>query len=171
VPDLSDLPDLLTVGRVTKAHGLRGEVVVQLWTNVQERLAPGSVLSSAHGPLTVVSSRPLSGERDRYDRYLVQFDGVADRVGAERLRGTDLSAQALDLPGALWVHELVGASVHDTATGAELGRISAVEANPASDLLVLESGVLIPARFVLRVEVDDQARVVVVELPDGLLEL
>ena len=106
-----------------------------------ERLAPGSVLSSERGPLTVVSSRPLSGERGR---YLVQFDGVADRVGAERLRGVDLTAEALDLPGALWVHELVGASVRDASSGAELGRISAVEANPASDLLVLESGVLIP---------------------------
>ena len=133
-----------------------------------ERLAPGSVLSSERGPLTVVSSRPLSGERDR---YLVLFDGLADRVGAERLRGVDLSAEALNLPGALWVHELLGASVRDAASGAELGRISAVEANPASDLLVLESGVLIPARFVLRVDVDDEARVVEVELPDGLLEL
>jgi len=135
---------------------------------VLERLAPGSVLSSERGPLTVVSSRPLSGERDR---YLVLFDGLADRVGAERLRGVDLSAEALNLPGALWVHELIGASVRDAASGAELGRISAVEANPASDLLVLESGMLIPARFVLRVEAADEARVVVVELPDGLLEL
>ena len=159
---------MLDVGRVTKAHGLQGEVVVHLWTDVLERLAPGSVLSSERGPLTVVSSRPLSGERDR---YLVRFDGVADRVGAERLRGVDLSAEALDLPGALWVHELIGASVRDAASGARLGRISAVEANPASDLLVLESGVLIPARFVLRVDVDDEARVVEVELPDGLLEL
>jgi 16S rRNA processing protein RimM len=139
-----------------------------LWTDVLERLAPGSVLSSGRGPLRVVSSRPLSGERDR---YLVQFDGLADRVGAERLRGVDLSAEALNLPGALWVHELLGASVRDAASGAELGRISAVEANPASDLLVLESGVLIPARFVLRVEAANEARVVVVELPDGLLEL
>lgn len=139
-----------------------------MWTDVLERLAPGSVLSSERGPLTVVSSRPLSGERGR---YLVQFDGVADRVGAERLRGVDLTAEALDLPGALWVHELVGASVRDASSGAELGRISAVEANPASDLLVLESGVLIPTRFVLRVEASDVARVVEVELPDGLLEL
>ena len=159
---------MLDVGRVTKAHGLQGEVVVHLWTDVLERLAPGSVLSSERGPLTVVSSRPLSGERDR---YLVLFDGLADRVGAERLRGVDLSAEALNLPGALWVHELIGASVRDAASGAELGRISAVEANPASELLVLESGMLIPARFVLRVEAANEARVVVVELPDGLLEL
>ena len=168
VTDLTALPVLLIIGRVTKAHGLRGEVVVHLWTDVLERLSPGSVLSSGRGPLRVVSSRPLSGERDR---YLVQFDGLADRVGAERLRGVDLSADALEVPGALWVHELIGASVRDAASGARLGRISAVEANPASDLLVLESGVLIPARFVLRVDVDDEARVVDVELPDGLLEL
>ncbi|HEY6427168.1 MAG TPA: ribosome maturation factor RimM, partial [Acidimicrobiales bacterium] len=140
--------DLLTVGRVTKAHGLGGEVVVHLWTDVVERLAPGSVLSSDRGPLQVVSSRPLGGQRDR---YLVGFEGVGDRVAAERLQGVDLSAEPVEVPGTLWVHELVGALVLDVASGAELGRVSAVEANPASDLLVLESGVLIPARFVVRV--------------------
>jgi 16S rRNA processing protein RimM len=141
---------------------------------VVERLAPGNVLSTVRGPLTVVSSRPFSGERDR---YLVWFEGVSDRVAAERLRGVDLSAEPVEVPGTLWVHELIGASVRDVASGADLGRVSAVEANPASDLLVLESGVLIPARFVVRVGRDSgdladlPAGVVEVELPDGLLEL
>ena len=131
-----------------------------------ERLAPGSVLASERGPLRVVCSRPLARERDR---YLVQFEGVFDRAAAERLRGVDLSAEPLEVSGALWVHELVGASVRDASSRAELGRISAVEANPASDLLVLESGALIPARFVVRL--DSEANVVEVELPEGLLEL
>jgi 16S rRNA processing protein RimM len=133
-----------------------------------QRLAPGSVLTSARGPLRVVSSRPLGGERDR---YLVLFEGVGDRAGAERLRGVDLSAEPLDVPGALWVHELVGAQVRDvgSGSGAEVGRIVAIEANPASDLLVLDTGALIPARFVVRL--DAAARVVEVEMPEGLLEL
>jgi 16S rRNA processing protein RimM len=133
-----------------------------------QRLAPGSVLATARGSLRVVSSRPLGGERDR---YLVLFEGVRDRAAADRLRGVDLSAEPMDVPGALWVHELVGAQVRDvgSGSGAEVGRVVAVEANPASDLLVLESGALIPARFVVRF--DAAVHVVEVELPEGLLEL
>jgi 16S rRNA processing protein RimM len=69
------------------------------------------------------------------------------------------------------VHELVGAQVRDvgSGSGAEVGRIVAIEANPASDLLVLDTGALIPARFVVRL--DAAARVVEVEMPEGLLEL
>jgi 16S rRNA processing protein RimM len=168
------------VGRVTKAHGLQGEVVVHLWTDVTERLAPGSVLSTDRGPLTVISSRPLSGA-DR-DRYLVLFDGVGDRAAAERLRGVALAAEPLEVPGALWVHELVGSSVRDVASGAALGLVTAVEANPASDLLVLESGALIPTRFVVRLTGEEgeegeagegaaRGRVIEVEIPEGLLDL
>ena len=68
---------------------------------------------------------------------------------AERLHGVDLRAEPLEVPGTLWVHQLVGAMVRD-GEGTELGRVAAVEANPASDLLVLESGGLIPANFVAR---------------------
>jgi 16S rRNA processing protein RimM len=135
-----------------------------LWTDQIQRLEPGTVLVSSRGTLTVASSRPL-GQRDR---YLVHFEGVADRVAAERLHGVDLEAESLEMPDALWVHELVGATVRD-AGGVELGRIGSVEANPASDLLVLESGALIPAHFVVRL--DSAAHVVEVDIPEGLLDL
>ncbi|MBV8461824.1 MAG: 16S rRNA processing protein RimM [Acidimicrobiales bacterium] len=153
---------MLKVGRVTRAHGLRGEVVVQLWTDQAQRLHPGSVLSSAQGPLRVTSSTRM-GE----DRYLVQFAQSTDRTTAESLRGTELEAEPLSVPGTLWVHELVGATVFDVQ-GTRLGVLAAVEANPASDLLVLESGGLIPARFVTRH--DPAARTVEVDIPDGLLD-
>ncbi len=139
-------------------------MVVDLWSDQARRLDPGSELSSAAGPLRVVSAR-----RTAPDRYLVQFEGVADRTAAEGLRGLDLSAEPLDVPGALWVHELVGASVRDAATGKVLGTVEAVEANPASDLLVLASGGLIPVRFVTAH--DAGAMTVDVDLPEGLLEL
>ncbi len=80
----------------------------------------------------------------------------------------DLEAEPIDAPGTLWVHELVGATVRDAA-GTELGRVGAVEANPASDLLVLESGGLIPIRFVTRH--DAEAALVEVDIPEGLLDL
>ena len=142
-------------------------MVVQLWTDQLERLYEGSVLSSPAGPLSVVASSPAPGGA-RSDRYIVRFAECSDRAAADRLRGVELSAAALEQPGTLWVHELVGAVVRDGG-GRELGRVAAVEANPASDLLVLESGGLIPVHFVTGH--DAGARTVDVDIPDGLLDL
>jgi 16S rRNA processing protein RimM len=133
-----------------------------------ERLRAGTVLSSPSGPLTVVASGPGPGGAGS-DRFIVSFAGCADRAAAERLRGVELSAEALEQPGTLWVHELVGAVVRDV-DGVELGRVAAVEANPASDLLVLEeSGALIPLHFVTGH--DATAGTVDVDIPEGLLDL
>jgi 16S rRNA processing protein RimM len=151
---------LLDVGRVVKPHGLLGEVVVERWSDLDDRLAPGSVLTTDRGPLSVRASRPHQG------RQLVSFEGVVDREGAEELRGLVLRAHPVEMPGALWVHELVGAEVV-TADGRALGRVEAVEANPASDLLVLEGGDLVPLRFVTS---HDPGVRVTVDIPDGLIE-
>jgi len=138
-------------------------VVVQLWTDQTQRMDPGTELASAHGVLTVVWSKPFGP-----DRYIVQFEDVADRSAADSLRGLELEAEPIDAPDTLWVHELVGAVVRDAA-GSELGCVASVEANPASDLLVLESGGLIPVRFVTRH--DPAAQTVDVDIPEGLLDL
>lgn len=155
---------LLEIGRIVKAHGLRGEVVVELVTNRDERVAPGSTLVGDRGPLEVSHSRPFEATGD--GRWLVTFAGVVDRQGAEALRGTVLRAPPLTDDDALWVHALIGAEVVDMA-GTSLGRVVSVEANPASDLLVLEGGGLIPLRFVA----EHQLERVVVDIPPGLLEL
>ena len=152
---------------MTKPHGLKGEVIVQLWTDQLERLDAGSVLASSSGPLTVEFSTPAPGGAGS-DRFIVSFAECRGREAAERLRGVELSAEALEVPGTLWVHELVGAVVRDGA-GAPLGRVAAVEANPASDLLVLESGGLIPVHFVTGH--DAAAGTVDVDIPEGLLDL
>ena len=98
---------------------------------------------------------------------LVRFDGIDDRNAAEALRGTVLSADAPETGGdELWVHELIGAEVRDRA-GVVLGSVVAVEANPAHDLLVLESGALVPVVFVTA----QAGRIVTVDIPEGLLDL
>jgi 16S rRNA processing protein RimM len=125
------------------------------------------VLSSSSGPLSVVSSSPAPGGAGA-DRFIVSFAECGSREAAERLRGVELSAEGLEQPGTLWVHELVGADVRDAA-GVSLGRVAAVEANPASDLLVLESGGLIPVHFVTGH--DAGAGTVDVDIPEGLLDL
>lgn len=154
---------MLLVGRVTKAHGLRGEVVVHLLSSEPEvRLAPGSVLATADGPsLTVVAARP------HQDRWIVRFEGVDGREAAEALRGTELLGEPLDDPDALWVHELVGAEVVEV-DGTARGTVVAVVANPADDLLELDGGALVPVGFV--VGRDDAGRVVV-DAPEGLFDL
>jgi 16S rRNA processing protein RimM len=154
-----DEPIELEVGRVGRAHGLTGEVRVDLWSE-DSRLSPGSVLTTDRGPLTVAHSRP------HQDRYLVQFEGVVDREGAELLCGLLLRAKPLERPGTLWVHELVGSAVV-SVDGTELGRVEGVEANPASDLLVLDGGGLVPLRFVVSHEPGQR---VIVDIPDGLLD-
>jgi 16S rRNA processing protein RimM len=155
---------LLEVGRVVKPHGLRGEVVVELVTNRDERVAPGSVLHTDGGDLEVVGSRPFTATGA--GRWIVTFRGVPDRAGAESLRGVVLSAPPLEDADALWVHDLIGATVVHVG-GELLGTVTAVEANPASDLLVLSTGALVPLRFVT----DRAAGQVTVDLPAGLLDL
>jgi 16S rRNA processing protein RimM len=153
---------LLDVGWVVKPHGLRGDLVVTLVTNREERVAPGSVLIAEDGRELIV--RRSSRQRNR---FVVHFDGVSHLDEAEALRGCRLLAGPLDEPEALWVHELVGARVEDTS-GNVLGAVESVQANPASDLLVLDTGPLIPLRFVVEHEPGQR---VTVEVPDGLLDL
>src|SRR5579875_1688630 len=80
---------LLAVGRVLRAHGLRGEVVVELTSNRPERLARGAKLVAAGRLLTVARAAPHGR------RHKVAFAEVADRASAEALAGTELKAQAL----------------------------------------------------------------------------
>jgi 16S rRNA processing protein RimM len=161
---------LLDVGRVGAAHGLRGEVVVVLTTDRLERVAPGSVLQSDRGPLEVVASRPSK------DRHIVRFAGTDDRESAEALRGTVLRAEPLDDPDVLWIHHLVGCTVVEL-DGTERGVVEAVQHNPASDLLVLAGGALVPLRFVVqgpREEVDGRPAPdgrIHVDVPAGLFDL
>jgi 16S rRNA processing protein RimM len=158
-------PALLEVGQVVRPHGLSGQVVVQLWTNRTERLAPASRLSTAVGELQVEGATRLP-EGSGKERWLVSFAGVTDRESAEALRGVVMRAEPVEVQGALWVHEMIGSEVQDEH-GAPIGVVESIEANPASDLLVLTDGQLIPLHFVTAQE----SGRLTVSLPPGLLDL
>jgi len=156
---------LLEVGRIDKPHGLRGDVIVRLTTNVSGRLDPGAVLfvdPAGARSLEVVSSQP------HHDRWIVHFTGCERREDADALHGLLLYGEVVtgEDPDALWVHELVGAEVRET-DGRARGRVVAVIDNPASDLLELDDGALVPLRFV----VEHSPGLVLVDVPAGLFDL
>ena len=135
--------------------------MVTLVTDRLERLQPGSVLHGPDGTLEVLAAKPFK------HRWIVDFAGVTSREAAEALHGAVLSAEPVDDPDALWVHDLIGRRVVDV-TGRVRGTVVAVQANPASDLLVLDSDALVPVRFVVEAP---PAGDVVVDPPEGLFDL
>jgi 16S rRNA processing protein RimM len=159
---MTDDPVLLEVGRIGRAHGLRGEVHVVAVSNVPDRFAAGSRLIVGDAALVVQSAREAG------NGWVVHFADVNDRDAAEALRGRSVRAHPLPRApeGTLFVHELIGAEVRDPS-GARIGRVEAVQANPAHDLLVLDSGALVPMVFV----VDHTPGTVIVDVPDGLFDL
>ena len=161
MPASESRPEMLEVGRIVKAHGIRGEVIVDLVSNRPDlRLAPGSVLTSNRGELEVLTATPHQG------RWIVAFRGIEDRNAAETYRGRVRSAEPVEGDeGTLWVHELIGAEVFDLA-GRSYGPVEAVEANPASDLLVLAGDKLVPLVFV-KTKLPGR---VVIDPPAGLLD-
>ena len=155
---------LLQVGRITKAFGVRGDVLVALTTELTSRLDPGSVLSTDRGELIVVSSAR------HQDRWIVHFRGLGDRDIAETWRGVILRAEhgaeaAVD-DDTFWVHDLIG-SVVALADGTELGTVVEVQGNPASDLLVLDNDALVPVIFVT----DHAPGRITIDPPEGLFDL
>lgn len=158
-------PDgLLQVGRVGRPHGVRGDLFLDLTTDRTERAAVGSRLQIAGVWYTVERSARSN------TRFRVHLSGVDTRERAQELTGTEILAEPIDDPDALWVHRLIGASVVD-AGGRTWGRCVAVVDNPAADLLELESGALVPVTFVTGVEGTGAATVVSIDPPDGLFEL
>jgi 16S rRNA processing protein RimM len=171
--------DLLVVGRIGRAHGIRGDVSVEVRTDAPElRFAPGAVLRTdpeTAGPLTVETARMHSG------RLLIRFEGIADRTAAEALREVLLVIDADDAGPAgepdedvWWDHELLNLEA-STSDGDLLGLVSDVLHTPAGELLAIRrpdgAELLVPfvSEFVPVVDVPGGR--VVVNPPAGLLEL
>ena len=131
----------LVAGRITRPHGVRGEVSVEVRTDEPDRrFAVGRVLATdpvAAGPLTVESARWHSG------RLLIRFAGIADRSQAEELRGVWLTLDSAEAgpsgdPDEFHDHELIGLAVV-TTSGDPVGRVTDVR-HFGQDLLVIEPG-------------------------------
>ncbi|WP_071330541.1 ribosome maturation factor RimM [Streptomyces sampsonii] len=166
----------LVVARIGRAHGIKGEVTVEVRTDEPEvRLGPGAVLATdppGTGPLTIETGRVHSG------RLLLRFAGVSDRTGAEALRNTLLIAEVdpeelPDDPEEFYDHQLMDLDVV-TEDGVEVGRITEISHLPSQDLFIVErrdgSEVMIPfvAEIVAEIDLDEQRAVITP--PPGLID-
>jgi 16S rRNA processing protein RimM len=160
----------VVVGRITKPHGLRGEVAVEVRSDNPERFAEGARLFLEDGRELSVARSHRHGSR-----LLLTFAGVADRTGAEALHGRLLVVPESWLPelpeGEFWPHQLEGCVVV-TGSGRELGTIVEIVANPANDLWVARDAegteTLIPALRDVIVQVDPGGKRIVVRDIPGL---
>lgn len=170
----------LIVGRVAKAHGITGELVVEVRTDDPDvRFAPGSTLR-ARKPRDGGPSRSyvVEGARPHGARLLVRLAGVADRDAAHALRGSLFVIDSdelppIDEPDTYYDHQLEGLRVATTA-GQEIGVVAEVLHTAGGELLSVkrEAGeLLIPfvSAIVTSVSLDDGT--LEIEPPDGLLDL
>lgn len=188
---------LLVVGHIGKPHGIRGEVLVTVRTDDPEarffagavfttevqrdrRVSAGPAPASVPGaPFVVPEKLTLESLRWHQGRVIAVFEGIYDRNLAEALRGVLLQVDSADVadpddPDEFNDHQLVGLTVVDTE-GTELGTVDRVDHAPASDLLVLRKSAggtaLVPFVSALVPTVDLAGGRVVVDLPEGLLDL
>lgn len=169
-------PGVVAVGRVGKAHGIRGDVFVEPWTDTpDERFVPGATLGTEpaeRGPLTVEATRSHSG------KLVVHFTGLDDRNAVEAIRGTMLMMPAaarpvIEDPDEFYDTDLIGLSVR-TVAGRQLGAVTDVLHSAAGSLLAIEVAgreVLIPFRTEFVPTVDLATGIAEIDPPDGLLEL
>lgn len=167
----------LVVGRVGRAHGIRGDVFVDVRTDDPDiRFAAGSVLATdpaGAGPLTVERARWHSG------KLVLTFAGFPDRTAAEQLRGVHLvidsdDLEPLDDPDEFHDHELVGLDVF-TTDGTQVGTVTEIIHGPAGELLAVKrtdgGEALVPFFRDFVPTVDVPAGKVVIDPPEGLLDL
>lgn len=160
----------VVVGHVTKAHGIRGEVAVEVRTDNPDRFADGASVFTHDGRSLTIERAHAHGAR-----MLVKFDGIEERSAAEALRGQELVVPESWLPeldeGEYWPFQLEGCVV-ETESGGSLGSITEVIPNPANDLWVAtdEAGeeTLVPALRDVIVEVDIAGKRVLVRDVPGL---
>jgi 16S rRNA processing protein RimM len=168
--------DMVLVGRIARTFGHRGQVIVNGSTDFPEaRFAPGAVLHTRRGEedatLTVTASRLHQG------RPVLALEGVESMSDAEALAGLELRVPLAALaplpPGTYYEHELVGCGVV-TTRGEAVGPVRAVESGGGPTRLVIGAGraeIQVPLVEAICIEIDVEGRRIVIDPPDGLLDV
>lgn len=170
------LPERVEVARIRRPHGLRGEVIVEVSTDVPGRLAPGVALLVALGDGGPASPVRVATTRPHAEGALLRLDGCDERGQAERLRGAALLIERRRVPQAppgRWYHyELIGCRCRDRAAG-DLGLLAALIEDGGGLLLEVRGEgrvLLIPFVEAFLRRVDVEGRQIELELPPGLVE-
>jgi 16S rRNA processing protein RimM len=171
------MTELALVGRVARAHGNRGEVIVNPETDFpDERFRQGAALVIDRGGQT--SAATITSVRFHRGRPILGLSGVTTMDDAEALAGAMLKVPASALAalpaGTFYRHDLVGCRV-ETSDGRLVGTVHAVEGELTQSRLVVQAEgggeILIPFASDICTTIDPAARRIVVEPPEGLLEL
>ncbi len=167
--------ETVTVGRVRRAHGVRGALLVEVLSDVPDRLAAGRSVelvaaSGERRPVRIVAARPHGGG------VLVELDGLVDRDEAAALAGARLEVAESEVPaapdGAYWLWQLVGCRCRDRRRG-ELGRVREVIEDGGGLLLEIEGSggrLLVPFVAAYVVSIDVEGSRIETDLPEGLIE-
>jgi 16S rRNA processing protein RimM len=180
------LPDCAAVGRIRRPHGVRGELSLEALTDEPGAiLAPGRrVFQGTYEGELFVDPRTraprelhITGLRPVKDGWLITIDAIGDRTEAEKWNGRYLMVPVEELSepddGEVFAHELVGMTLVDAVSGAELGPVVEFYELPQGLLLDIRTATgIVSVPFVDEFvdEVDRDARVIRVRLPDGLLQ-
>jgi 16S rRNA processing protein RimM len=173
----------LVIGRVVKAHGITGEIVVDIRTDDPEsRFAPGSKLRAKSRSGGQQRSYVVENARDHGARLLVRLAGVGDRGAADDLRGSlfvvdSEDLPAIDEPDTFYDHQLEGLLVR-TTSGQDVGVVAEVLHTAAGELLAVKRDtgpdageVLVPFVSAIVTAVSLEDRVIEIDPPEGLLDL
>jgi 16S rRNA processing protein RimM len=167
---------MAVVGRIARAHGVRGQVIVNLETDFpEERFRPGAELFvNRNGSIETLTVDTVRFHRDR---PIIGLRGIDDANAAVGLAGLELRVPVewlTALPeGTFYRHDLVGCAV-ETGSGTPVGHVTDVEGDIGGSRLVLETAlgeVLVPLAREICTEIDVPGRRIVIVPPDGLLEL
>ena len=173
---MTDWSALVTVGRIVRPHGIRGQVVIAPETDFGlSRFKVGVEL------IGLVDGRPqplrVSASREREGRWIVGFDGVTTMSAAEQLRDTELRVAADRLhalsAGQFYLHDLAGCDVV-TTLGEAVGQVDRVELGTGTPVLVVigkRGEVLVPLAEPICQRVDVAAKRIEIDPPEGLIDL
>jgi 16S rRNA processing protein RimM len=166
----------VTLARIVRPHGIRGEVAAELFTDFPERLPALKRVWLSDGrtpprPVASLACRLHNGQA------LFLLEGCHSMDDAERLRGLEIQIPLADRvtlgPGSYFITDLIGCEVSETGAAAPLGRVRDVQQAAGASLLAVDTAageLLIPFAAAICTQIDLTARRIVVCLPDGLRE-
>lgn len=164
--------EVYKIGRLGKTHGVRGEISFLFDDDVFDRVDADYLILEIDGILV-----PFFIEEYRFktdSNALMKFDGIDTQERARELTGCDVwfprALAESDEDGISWA-AIIGFDIIESESGKTVGRIASVDDSTINILFCLEDGRLIPASEELIIAIDQQARTITMQLPEGLLNL